>query len=55
MKIFCVTLQDSEGTFVLPDAVEVDSMQHVVVYDSDTSCLQGRGNCVKKMFGRHVP
>ncbi|TDH05286.1 hypothetical protein EPR50_G00141160 [Perca flavescens] len=37
---------DSEGTFLLPEAVEVDSMQHVVVYDSNTSCLQEQGRAV---------
>ncbi|XP_073334897.1 serine/threonine/tyrosine-interacting-like protein 1 [Pagrus major] len=34
---------NSEGMFLLPEAVEVDSMQHVVVYDSNTSCLQEQG------------
>uniref|UniRef100_A0A665TLM6 Serine/threonine/tyrosine interacting-like 1 n=1 Tax=Echeneis naucrates TaxID=173247 RepID=A0A665TLM6_ECHNA len=34
---------DSEGKFILPDAVEVDSMRHVVVYDSNTSSLQEKG------------
>ncbi|XP_038563401.1 serine/threonine/tyrosine-interacting-like protein 1 [Micropterus salmoides] len=38
---------DSEGTFLLPEAVEVDSMQHVVVYDSNTSCLQEEGRAVE--------
>ncbi|KAM9332814.1 serine/threonine/tyrosine-interacting-like protein 1 [Pholidichthys leucotaenia] len=34
---------NSQGKFLLPEVVEVDSMQHVVVYDSNTSCLlQGR-------------
>lgn len=41
------SFQDSEGTFLLPEAVEVDSMQHVVVYDSNTSCLQEEGNRLK--------
>uniref|UniRef100_A0A3B4FW61 Serine/threonine/tyrosine interacting like 1 n=1 Tax=Pundamilia nyererei TaxID=303518 RepID=A0A3B4FW61_9CICH len=31
---------DSEGTFLLPEFVEVESMQHVVVYDNNTSSLQ---------------
>ncbi|XP_034077679.1 serine/threonine/tyrosine-interacting-like protein 1 [Gymnodraco acuticeps] len=31
---------DSEGVFLLPEALEVDSMQHVVVYDSNTSSIQ---------------
>ncbi|KAK5917675.1 hypothetical protein CgunFtcFv8_002498 [Champsocephalus gunnari] len=31
---------DSEGAFLLPEALEVDSMQHVVVYDSNTSSVQ---------------
>nr|XP_043879664.1 serine/threonine/tyrosine-interacting-like protein 1 isoform X1 [Solea senegalensis] len=34
---------DSEGKFLLPVAVEVDTMQHVVVYDSNTSSLQEQG------------
>ncbi|XP_059207865.1 serine/threonine/tyrosine-interacting-like protein 1 [Centropristis striata] len=38
---------DSEGTFLLPEAVEVDSMQHVVVYDSNTNCLQEKGRAVE--------
>lgn len=38
------SLQDSEGRFLLPEAVEVVSMQHVVVYDSNTSCLEEQGN-----------
>ncbi|XP_049449045.1 serine/threonine/tyrosine-interacting-like protein 1 [Epinephelus fuscoguttatus] len=38
---------DSESTFLLPVAVEVDSMQHVVVYDSKTSCLQEKGRAVE--------
>ncbi|XP_078122679.1 serine/threonine/tyrosine-interacting-like protein 1 [Sander vitreus] len=38
---------DSEGTLLLPEAVEVDSMQHVVVYDSNTSCLQEQGRAVE--------
>ncbi|XP_023257390.1 serine/threonine/tyrosine-interacting-like protein 1 [Seriola lalandi dorsalis] len=38
---------DSEGKFLLPVAVEVDSMQHVVVYDSNASCLQEQGRAVE--------
>lgn len=38
------TFQDSEGTFILPEAVEFDTMQHMVVYDGNTSCLENRGN-----------
>uniref|UniRef100_UPI0037E794FE serine/threonine/tyrosine-interacting-like protein 1 n=1 Tax=Semicossyphus pulcher TaxID=241346 RepID=UPI0037E794FE len=38
---------DSEGTFVLPEAVEVDSMRHVVVYDSSTSCLEEQGRALE--------
>ncbi|XP_071362538.1 serine/threonine/tyrosine-interacting-like protein 1 isoform X2 [Trachinotus anak] len=38
---------DSEGKFLLPVAVEVDSMQHVVVYDSSTSCLEEQGRAVE--------
>ncbi|XP_044077668.1 serine/threonine/tyrosine-interacting-like protein 1 [Siniperca chuatsi] len=38
---------DSEGNFLLPEAVEVDSVQHVVVYDSNTSCLQEQGRAVE--------
>ncbi|XP_022594637.1 serine/threonine/tyrosine-interacting-like protein 1 isoform X3 [Seriola dumerili] len=38
---------DSEGKFLLPVAVEVDSMQHMVVYDSNTSCLQEQGRAVE--------
>ncbi|KAE8293883.1 Serine/threonine/tyrosine-interacting-like protein 1 [Larimichthys crocea] len=38
---------DSEGTFLLPEAVEVDSMQHVMVYDSNTRCLQEQGRAVQ--------
>ncbi|XP_040007040.1 serine/threonine/tyrosine-interacting-like protein 1 isoform X2 [Xiphias gladius] len=37
---------DSDGKFPLPVAVEVDSVQHVAVYDSDTSCLQEQGRAV---------
>ncbi len=44
MKTLWVALQDSEGTFLLPEAVEVDSMQHVIVYDSNTSSSQEPGN-----------
>ncbi|XP_034406655.1 serine/threonine/tyrosine-interacting-like protein 1 [Cyclopterus lumpus] len=38
---------DSKGTFFLPEAVEVDSMQHVVVYDSDTSVLHKQDRAVQ--------
>ncbi|KAM8899564.1 serine/threonine/tyrosine-interacting-like protein 1 isoform 2-T2 [Spinachia spinachia] len=38
---------DSNSTFLLPEDVEVDSMQHVVVYDSNTSFSQGQGRVVK--------
>ncbi|GAA6223816.1 serine/threonine/tyrosine-interacting-like protein 1 isoform X1 [Lates japonicus] len=38
---------DSEGKFLLSVAVEVDSMQHVVVYDSDTSSLDEQGRAVE--------
>ncbi|XP_072231191.1 serine/threonine/tyrosine-interacting-like protein 1 [Leuresthes tenuis] len=34
---------DLDGTFLLPEAVEVNTMQHVVVYDSTTSCLEEPG------------
>ncbi|XP_063752274.1 serine/threonine/tyrosine-interacting-like protein 1 isoform X2 [Eleginops maclovinus] len=37
---------DSEGLFLLPEALEVDSMQHVVVYDSNTSSLQEESRAV---------
>ncbi|XP_019942140.2 serine/threonine/tyrosine-interacting-like protein 1 isoform X1 [Paralichthys olivaceus] len=38
---------DSDGKFFLPVAVEVDTMQHVVVYDSNTSCLQENGRAAE--------
>nr|XP_046266325.1 serine/threonine/tyrosine-interacting-like protein 1 [Scatophagus argus] len=38
---------DSEGRFLLPEAVEVDSMRHVVVYDSNTSCLEEHGRAAE--------
>ncbi|XP_026184495.1 serine/threonine/tyrosine-interacting-like protein 1 isoform X2 [Mastacembelus armatus] len=38
---------DSEGTFCLPETVEFESMQHVVVYDSNTTCLQNQGRAVE--------
>ncbi|XP_026228337.1 serine/threonine/tyrosine-interacting-like protein 1 [Anabas testudineus] len=38
---------DSEGTFILPEAVEFDTMQHMVVYDGNTSCLENRGRAVE--------
>ncbi|XP_068457195.1 serine/threonine/tyrosine-interacting-like protein 1 [Clinocottus analis] len=38
---------DSENKFFLPEAVEVDSLQHVVVYDSKTSVLQEQDRAVK--------
>ncbi|XP_047463279.1 serine/threonine/tyrosine-interacting-like protein 1 [Mugil cephalus] len=34
---------DSKGNFLLSEALEVDSMHHVVVYDSNTNCLEERG------------
>ncbi|KAM3601120.1 uncharacterized protein V6R79_007912 [Siganus canaliculatus] len=34
---------DSDGDFLLPENVEVDSMQHIVVYDGSTSSLQEGG------------
>ncbi|XP_037323594.2 serine/threonine/tyrosine-interacting-like protein 1 isoform X1 [Pungitius pungitius] len=40
-------IMDSKGTFLLPEDVEVDSMQHVVVYDSNTTFLQGQGRAVE--------
>ncbi|XP_070839710.1 serine/threonine/tyrosine-interacting-like protein 1 [Chaetodon trifascialis] len=39
--------KDSGGSFLPPEAVEVDSMQHVVVYDGNTSCLQERGRAAE--------
>ncbi|XP_070699370.1 serine/threonine/tyrosine-interacting-like protein 1 [Pempheris klunzingeri] len=36
-----------EGTFLLPEAVEVDSMQRLVVYDNNTSCLQEQGRAAE--------
>uniref|UniRef100_A0A3Q3X2U5 Tyrosine-protein phosphatase domain-containing protein n=1 Tax=Mola mola TaxID=94237 RepID=A0A3Q3X2U5_MOLML len=41
------SLQDCQGAFVLPEAVEVDSMQHVWVYDSNSSCLQQPGRAAE--------
>ncbi|KAG7217048.1 hypothetical protein INR49_027587 [Caranx melampygus] len=41
------SFQDSEGKFLLPVAVEVDSMQHVVVYDSSSSCYQEQGRAAE--------
>ncbi|XP_035009220.1 serine/threonine/tyrosine-interacting-like protein 1 [Hippoglossus stenolepis] len=38
---------DSDGKFLLPVAVEVDSMQHVVVYDSTTRCLHEKGRAAE--------
>ncbi|KAM6911220.1 serine/threonine/tyrosine-interacting-like protein 1 [Lycodopsis pacificus] len=38
---------DSKSTFLLPEAVEVDSMQHVVVYDSNTRFLHQQDRAVK--------
>ncbi|KAM8834984.1 serine/threonine/tyrosine-interacting-like protein 1 [Synchiropus picturatus] len=37
---------DSEGKFLLPESVEVESMQHVVVYDGNTSSLQQQGKAM---------
>uniref|UniRef100_A0A8C2WDX8 Serine/threonine/tyrosine interacting-like 1 n=1 Tax=Cyclopterus lumpus TaxID=8103 RepID=A0A8C2WDX8_CYCLU len=50
---------DSKGTFFLPEAVEVDSMQHVVVYDSDTIALGHIYiyiyiNCSESLYPVHV-
>ncbi|KAK0148760.1 Serine/threonine/tyrosine-interacting-like protein 1 [Merluccius polli] len=39
--------RDSKGNFVVPDNVEVESMRHIVVYDSDTSSLQDLGEAVR--------
>ncbi|XP_075878608.1 serine/threonine/tyrosine-interacting-like protein 1 [Nelusetta ayraudi] len=38
--------QDADGSFVLPEAVELDSMQHVVVYDGNTGSLEAGGRAV---------
>ncbi|XP_053187199.1 serine/threonine/tyrosine-interacting-like protein 1 [Scomber japonicus] len=38
---------DSKGSFFLPEVVEVDSMQHVVIYDSNTSCSQEQSRAVQ--------
>ncbi|XP_067348405.1 serine/threonine/tyrosine-interacting-like protein 1 isoform X2 [Channa argus] len=38
---------NSKGTFLLPESLEFDTMQHVVVYDSNTSCLEKKGRAVK--------
>ncbi|XP_074528897.1 serine/threonine/tyrosine-interacting-like protein 1 [Halichoeres trimaculatus] len=38
---------DSEGSFLLPEALEVDCMQHVVIYDGNTSCLEEQGRAVQ--------
>ncbi|KAM9846469.1 serine/threonine/tyrosine-interacting-like protein 1 [Aulostomus maculatus] len=38
---------DADGSFLLPEAVEVGSMQHVLVYDSNTCCLQEQGRAVR--------
>uniref|UniRef100_A0A3Q3B565 Serine/threonine/tyrosine interacting-like 1 n=1 Tax=Kryptolebias marmoratus TaxID=37003 RepID=A0A3Q3B565_KRYMA len=37
---------DSDGKFLLPEDVEADSMQHIVVYDGNTSCLQEQGRAI---------
>uniref|UniRef100_A0A8C9TTQ8 Serine/threonine/tyrosine interacting-like 1 n=1 Tax=Scleropages formosus TaxID=113540 RepID=A0A8C9TTQ8_SCLFO len=34
---------DDEGKFVMPAGVEIESMRYCVVYDSNTSSLQGSG------------
>uniref|UniRef100_A0A4W5LZW7 Serine/threonine/tyrosine interacting-like 1 n=1 Tax=Hucho hucho TaxID=62062 RepID=A0A4W5LZW7_9TELE len=34
-------LQDSKGKFIMPAGVEVESMRNIVVYDSNSSSLQG--------------
>ncbi|MED6291252.1 hypothetical protein CHARACLAT_021569 [Characodon lateralis] len=36
----------ADGSCYLPDAEEIDSMQHIVVYDSNTSCLLEQGRAV---------
>ncbi|CAI5642820.1 unnamed protein product [Oreochromis niloticus] len=48
------TKMDSEGTFLLPELVEVESMQHVVVYDNNTSSLQeqGRATACAQVFAK---
>ncbi|XP_069565724.1 serine/threonine/tyrosine-interacting-like protein 1 [Brachyistius frenatus] len=38
--------KDPNGLFMLPEAVEVDSMQHVVVYDGSTSSPQEPGRAL---------
>ncbi|CAJ1063333.1 serine/threonine/tyrosine-interacting-like protein 1 [Xyrichtys novacula] len=38
---------DSEGSFLLPEAMEVDSMHHVVVYDGNTCCLEQQGRAAE--------
>ncbi|XP_026037570.1 serine/threonine/tyrosine-interacting-like protein 1 [Astatotilapia calliptera] len=45
---------DSEGTFLLPEFVEVESMEHVVVYDNNTSSLQeqGRATSCAQVFAK---
>uniref|UniRef100_A0A3Q4H4W0 Serine/threonine/tyrosine-interacting-like protein 1-like n=1 Tax=Neolamprologus brichardi TaxID=32507 RepID=A0A3Q4H4W0_NEOBR len=45
---------DSEGTFLLPELVEVESMRHVVVYDNNTSSLQeqGRATSCAQVFAK---
>ncbi|XP_059912397.1 serine/threonine/tyrosine-interacting-like protein 1 isoform X5 [Gadus macrocephalus] len=39
--------RDSKGMFVVPENVEVESMRHIVVYDSDTSSLKDLGEAVR--------
>lgn len=39
----CVFPQESDGKCILPDDVEADSMQRIVVYDNNTSCLWEKG------------
>ena len=41
--LYVYVFQDSEGAFMIPQTVEVESMQYIVVYDSDTTCLHGLG------------
>lgn len=43
LTFFSSHFQDSKGMFVVPENVEVVSMRHIVVYDSDTSSVQDLG------------
>ncbi|KAM4727384.1 serine/threonine/tyrosine-interacting-like protein 1 [Anableps anableps] len=45
---------DTDSSFLLPDVVEIDSMQHVVVYDSSTSCLnEGRAGYCAQVLAKY--